>query len=242
MTVATNHHAGHVLGILGGMGPLASAEFVRTIYSYHRGAEQGAPVVMLYSDPTFPDRTESLLRRSDELLLERLAASLTHLCELGATQVVICCVTSHYLLPRLPPSLRSRVTSLIDTVFAGLLRTEKRHLLMCTQGTRQSRLFESHPQWEAARDRVVLAQASDQQQIHELIYRLKRNDEIAGLLPLAEALLAKYQVDSFIVGCTELHLVTRHLVQAGGRAQYGYIDPLTMIAEGLAQRIAHTAT
>jgi aspartate racemase len=240
--VATNQHARNVLGILGGMGPVASAEFVRTIYSYHQGTEQGAPVVMLYSDPTVPDRTEALLRRSDELLLERLVGSLTHLCELGATQIVICCVTSHYLLPRLPPRLRSKITSLLDTIFAGVLRTEKRHLLMCTQGTRQSRLFESHPQWEAARDRVVLARPDDQQQIHELIYRLKRNEEIDELLPLAEALLTKYQVDSFIVGCTELHLVTRRLAQAGDRAQYGYIDPLTMIAESLAQTLAHTAT
>jgi len=240
--VATNQHARNVLGILGGMGPVASAEFVRTIYSYHQGPEQGAPAVLLYSDPAVPDRTEALLRRSDELLLKRLVESLTHLCELGATQLVICCVTSHYLLPRLPPRLRSKITSLLDTIFAGVLRSEKRHLLMCTQGTRQSRLFESHPQWEAARDRVVLARPDDQQQIHELIYRLKRNEEVDELLPLAEALLTKYRVDSFVVGCTELHLVARRLAQAGDRAQYGYIDPLTMIAEGLAQTLAHTAT
>ena len=240
--MATKQHAGNVLGILGGMGPVASAEFVRTIYSYHQGPEQGAPVVVLYSDPTVPDRTEALLRRSDELLLERLVGSLTHLYESGATQIVICCVTSHYLLPRLPPRLRGKITSLIDTVFAGVLRTEKRHLLMCTQGTRQSRLFESHPQWEAARDRVVLARPDDQQRIHELIYRLKRNDGIDELLPLAGALLAKYQVDSFIVGCTELHLVTRHLARAGDSAKYGYIDPLTMIAESLAQTLTYTAT
>ena len=43
------------LGILGGMGPLASAEFLKTLYEcfpYER--EQDAPVCLLVSDPTFP--------------------------------------------------------------------------------------------------------------------------------------------------------------------------------------------
>ena len=51
-----------VLGVVGGAGPLASAEFIKTIYECSLGErEQEAPVVLLYSDPTFPDRTEALL-------------------------------------------------------------------------------------------------------------------------------------------------------------------------------------
>ena len=49
-----------LLGILGGMGPLASAEFLKTIYEYGtRDLEQRSPACILYSDPTFPDRTSS---------------------------------------------------------------------------------------------------------------------------------------------------------------------------------------
>ena len=48
-----------VWGIMGGMGGLASAEFVRTIYEYNaREIEQDSPVLILYSDPTFPDRPQ----------------------------------------------------------------------------------------------------------------------------------------------------------------------------------------
>ncbi len=241
--MATHQPVRNVLGVLGGMGPVASAEFVRTVYSFHQaGPEQGAPVVVLYSDPTFPDRTDALLKGSDELLLKRLVEALTHLCEVGATEIVVCCVTSHYLLGRLPARLRDKITSLLDIIFAAVLRSERKHLLMCTQGTRQSGLFESHPQWESARGRVVLPEPCDQQQIHELIYRLKKNVTVDELLPSVEALLAKYEVDSFIVGCTELHLVTRRLAEADGRARCGYLDPLTIIAENVAQRSAHTST
>ncbi|HEV2705518.1 MAG TPA: amino acid racemase [Pyrinomonadaceae bacterium] len=232
----------NVLGILGGMGPVASAEFVRTIYSFHhRGPEQDAPIVLLYSDPTFPDRTNAFLRGSDELLLRSMSEALTRLCEMGATHLVICCVTSHYLLDRLPAALRDRIISLPDVIFDTVLRSERKHLLMCTQGTRQSGLFENHPLWEAARGRVVLPEPLDQQEIHDLIYRLKKNVEVSELLPLVEALLAKYEVDSFIVGCTELHLVARHLAEAGSGAYmaYGCLDPLTIIAESVVQKNIH---
>ena len=242
-TLATNSRSKNILGVLGGMGPVASAEFVRTIYSYHHGrSEQETPVVMLYSDPTFPDRTEALLSASDHLLLKKLVESLTQLCELGASQIVICCITSHYLLTKLPHHLRSKILSLVDNIFAGLLHTEKRHLLMCTNGTRQSRLFENHPRWQDARELVVLPQQSDQHEVHEIIYRLKANVGVDEILPLVGALLTKYQVDSFIVGCTELHLVTRHMAVASDGVKYKCIDPLTMIAEDLARRNAHATT
>ena len=48
------------------MGPVASAvaEFVRTVYELAAvELEQDAPVVILYSDPTVPDRTEGVSGR-----------------------------------------------------------------------------------------------------------------------------------------------------------------------------------
>src|SRR5215216_3244709 len=111
-----NHTAERpVIGVLGGLGPLASAEFLKTIYEYSlAGREQESPIVMLLSDPTCPDRTSEFLRQSYDDLLGRLIESLCHLRELGASNVVICCITYHYLLPRLPRELRKRIISLLD--------------------------------------------------------------------------------------------------------------------------------
>ena len=93
-----------VLGIVGGLGPLASAEFLKTVYEYGIGEyEQDAPIVLMYSDPTFPDRTDSFLAGESELLLAKLTAALQCLSDAGASRFVICCMTIHYLLSRLPP-------------------------------------------------------------------------------------------------------------------------------------------
>ncbi len=51
------------LGILGGMGALASAELLYTVYRLNTTEpEQGSPVCLLYSDPSIPDRTGAILR------------------------------------------------------------------------------------------------------------------------------------------------------------------------------------
>jgi aspartate racemase len=227
-----------ILGVVGGLGPLASAEFLKTIYEYSlAGREQESPIVMLLSDPTCPDRTSEFLRQSYDELLGRLIESLCHLKELGASNVVICCITYHYLLPRVPAELRKRIISLLDVIFERILRVQKRHLLFCTNGTRKMRLFETHERWHAAKEFVVLPNEEDQEAIHKLIYRhIKSNKDVGALLPAFEALMAKYEVDRFIAGCTEIHLPAKQFeISNGNHKGYSCVDPLTIIAKEIAK-------
>lgn len=232
-----DYQAGKVLGILGGLGPLASAEFLRTIYEHCAGGpEQGWPRVVMLSDPSFPDRTETFLRGEDDLLLARLAESLGQLRGLGAAKTVVCCVTLHHLLPRLAPDLRGHVISLLDVAFEDLGRREGRHLLLCTNGTRRMRIFERHPLWESARGRLVLPDADDQERVHrELIYATKGNADPRPMWPLVEGLLAKYGVSSLVAGCTELHLLSKQFKAAGAAAHgFDWLDPLDTLAREVA--------
>jgi len=225
----------NIFGILGGIGPLASAEFLRTIYDYNLGVrEQEAPLVVMYSDPSFLDRTEAILRGSHDILLTQLVEALNVLRELRVSRIVICCFTVHYLLPRLPDELRKLVTSLLDVVFAHVARHPKRRLLICTNGARRMELFQTHSQWELTKDNFVLPVESDQLLIHELIYQIKKNQDVRRLIPTLEKLLLKYEVDSFVAGCTELHLLAKHQIFSNGdQRRYSCIDPLTIIAREL---------
>jgi aspartate racemase len=224
-----------ILGVLGGMGPLASAEFMKTLYEHCAGrCEQDAPRAVLYSDPTFPDRTEQLLARSEDVLLAQLTDALQRLRAFGASPVVICCVTIHHLLPRVPTELRRQVVSLLDVIFARVAEARRPSLLLCTKGTRQLGLFEAHERWGACSDFFVLPSEGDQESIHEIIYRVKAREDVRGLAPRVEALLAKYGLDSFIVGCTETHLLAKHLTAARA-GRFACVDPLTIIAESWAK-------
>jgi aspartate racemase len=226
------------LGVVGGMGPLASAEFLKTIYECSRGErEQEFPAVLVYSDPGFPDRTSAFRDGRDDEVLAPLMLAFDRLLGMGATKLVMCCMTSHHLLPRIPPPVRGRLISLLDIIFEQLSRTEGRHLLICSSGTRELRLFEKHSRWEFFKSRVVLPDEAEQHIIHrDLIYPIKKNPDTREVLPILEALMTKYKTDSFITGCSEIHLVAKQLVFSGGnRRGYSCIDPLMILAREVAK-------
>lgn len=229
-----------ILGVVGGLGPLASAEFLKTIYEdCLGGCEQDSPRVIMYSDPTFPDRTDAFLAGNHAPLLRQLVVTIERLIEAGATGVVLCCMTIHYLLPQLPPHLRERIISLLDVVFAHLMQDQRKHLLICSNGTRKLELFQHHPLWPLVETRVLLPDEEDQNRIHQqLIYPIKKNPKLSTLFPLMDLLLNKYEVDSFIAGCSEMHLLAKLFVSpANPRNSYGCIDPLAIIARELHQTV-----
>jgi aspartate racemase len=226
------YQVGESIGIVGGLGPLASAEFLKTIYECNlEDCEQFSPKVYMFSDPTFPDRTEAFLAGQTDELLQRLTDALQQLSVLGASKIVICCITIHYLLPRVPEHLRTRIISLLDVIFDRLEKSEKRHLLVCSSGTRKLGLFQNHSRWHDAQRFVVLPNEDDQNVIHrELIYPMKTTVNAVKQVPLLKSLLKKYEVDSFIVGCSEIHMLAKLPAFADSQNEFDCIDPLAIIA------------
>lgn len=223
-----------VLGVLGGMGGLASAEFVKTIYELSGEVclrEQDAPAVLMHSDPAFPDRTEAFLRSETQPILTRLIDALELLCGMGASQLVICCMTIHYLLPELPGALRERIISLPDKIFSSVESLKKRHLVISSTGTIKLELLQRHPRWEQAQKYFVFPSEAEQRQMHDLIYEVKLNRNLLEARLFVETLLARHRVDSFVAACSEIHLIAKQFEPSSPQQRgYGCIDPLVLIA------------
>ena len=223
-----------VLGVLGGLGPLASADFLSSIYDYNlTGVEQHSPSVLLYSDPTFPDRTEMFRAGRDRELLALTQAALDHLCGMGVTKIVIACITLHHLVPQFRPDLRGRLISLPEIIISRLGEARQRHLLITSSGTRSTRIFENQTGWAGVAPYAIWPDEADQQLIHERIYHeIKANAPVEPFVSLLEDLCAKYEVTSVVAGCTDIHRVTRHLYLNGGKQRkFSVLDPLQIIAQ-----------
>ncbi|GAA2638004.1 amino acid racemase [Dactylosporangium fulvum] len=225
--------------MLGGMGPLASAAFLQTLYEMAiertaPAAEQSLPRCLMDSDPGIPDRTEAILSGDTDELAELIAARISALIGLGATRVVLTCVTAHHLLDRLDAGLRARLVSVVDAVFAELeVSAPGRFLMLATTGTRQARTFERSTRWPAVAHRVVMPPPDTQEEIHYLLYRLKREPVSAALVQRFHRLAHRFDCQGVIAGCTEMHLVTRwRRVHGGGPV---VLDPLLGIAAGLSK-------
>ena len=213
-------------GILGGLGPLASAAFLQTVYEQYSGVpEQELPTCLMISDPTFPDRTTRLLRGEYEELSRRLEEALSKLVGMGADRLFIACVTIHAVLPRVPGALRDRVTSLLDVVAREGLARDEPQLLACTLGTYDLELFQNLS--PAVASRLVIPSPRDRESRHRLLYRIRAGADLDPCLKGLESLLERYRVGSFVAGCTELHLLTRRLPRDSG---ISFIDPLDIVA------------
>lgn len=230
---------GRLLGILGGMGPLASAELVSTIYRLNMvEPEQQAPSLVLHSDPSIPDRTAAILAGDTREIAARLTTALERLVDSGAQKIVIACVTIHHVLPEVPEPLRARVVSLLDLVIDEILAGSGRYVLLATVGTRRARIFERHPRWSEVAGRVCVLDDEDQHRLHEAIYRFKQNEPVEPLIPWLESLPGKCGAEGLIFGCTELHLFRRHLVNRRDAEALRIIDPLWSVARDLSRLLA----
>ena len=229
------------LGVLGGMGPLASAHFLRTIYRVNAGrCEQEMPRVLLDSDPGFPDRTAVIGSGRDDQFARMLAVRLGGLLSAGASRIVIACFTTHHFLDRVPRELRVPVVSLVDSAIEEVAACRGRFLLLCTDGTRRSRVFERAPDWASVADRVVLPVDGAQARIHELIYRMKRGEPELDVLADVETLRRQHGCSGVVLGCTEFHLVSQELVELYGRNSV--VDALLSVAEGLRDTLLRVDT
>jgi aspartate racemase len=221
------------LGIIGGMGPLASTEFLSTIYKLNAvEPEQRTPACILFSDPSCPDRTTCIQDGTTSQLTAWLVASLEEMTRLGAERIVIACITIHHVLPDIPEALRRKVISLIDLVIDELLAAPRPVLLLATSGTRTARIFESHPRWSEISPWVVKPGEEDQKALHDWIYRLKAGLPEEGCLAWLRSLRERYGVEGLLFGCTEFHLLHRNALKGSGKS-LDIVDPLWIAARDL---------
>ena len=217
------------LGIVGGLGPFASSEFLRTLYECSAcEAEQAMPAVMLWSDPAVPDRTRALADGGRPALGRHLAAAVGALLELECSRIVVCCFTMHAALPELPPEYRERIVSLVDVAIEQIGRRGERQLLLCSSGTRAMRLFERHPRWAEVESLVAMPRSSDQESVHRLIHAIKQSGDADAHVGAAGALLGKYAVGSLAVACSEFHLLAKAARRRG--VAWRTCDPLDWVA------------
>ena len=110
------------LGILGGMGPAASAEFVnRLIAQTSASCDQDHIPFVLWSDPRVPDRSTSL-RNKDDLPLSWLLNGIQGLKSAGCNCIVIPCNTAHFWFDEMKKqaSWNSKIIHIVDSVVDAL--------------------------------------------------------------------------------------------------------------------------
>jgi aspartate racemase len=199
------------LGVLGGMGPAATAEFLRLLASDAPATlDQQHPRIVMLSDPTIPDRTAAILR-GDQEPARRVTESLRTLIRWGADLLAIPCNTAHTLLDRFVDESPVPVVSIIDATLDEAIRlSPEGGWLTATTGTLASGLYQKRA--TARGYSLYLPDAGAQQLIHgsAMQVKAKRTEEAARDFQDAVRSLWRRRNLPVLAACTELPIAYQH--------------------------------
>ena len=215
-----------ILGVLGGMGPAASARFLALITEFTDAKrEQEHMDILLHSIPSIPDRTDFILGISTCSPLPKMKKAVCELTSAGAQIIAIPCNTAEYFHSELQsscpvPILRTAYESAAFAAKKGL----KRLGIMATEGTVCSGIYQNHLGCFGID--AFIPERGMQAKINDLIYkRIKKSlapDEC--IAEKAEAYFRKNGCDAAVLGCTELSLLP------GVEENRFFIDSLSVLA------------
>ena len=200
-----------LLGILGGLGPMASAYFYELITAHTKAScDQDHIDIILSSRASTPDRTAFITGRSLESPLPFMVEDATRLEVYGADVIVIPCNTAHYFVEEVRENVSVPVPSIIEETSEHLKRAGyKKAGIMATAGTVSSGSYQV--QLKKRGLSYAVPDEIHQQYLHELIYddvKSGKDPDIKKFYKIVDHLKEK-GCDKLILGCTELSLINR---------------------------------
>jgi len=197
------------LGILGGMGPAASAEYItRLISQTSASCDQEHIPFVLWNEPRIPDRSTSI-RNGDDRPLPYLLQGIQVLKSLGCTEIVIPCNTAHYWYDELV-KFKVPILHIVDSVADELRNINAVGTIgvIATQGTIQSELYQNRlTDWDC----IVPTQEEITTLVQPSIELVKAGDMVvshAMIMTVVDSLISR-GATAVVLGCTELPLAVR---------------------------------
>lgn len=203
---------GGLLGILGGMGPLAGAAFAaRLVALTPAQRDQDHVPALLCNDPRVPDRSSARLGQGEDPL-EAMTAGLRLLERAGASLIAIPCNTAHLWYEQMAARTRVPLLHIVDAVCADLERLGVRGPvgLMGTPATLKLQLYQQP--LRARGYEVLVPDDVGLAQCVASIAAVKGNRPAEAFEPAAaciRALVAR-GAKAVVLGCTELPLAVPH--------------------------------
>jgi aspartate racemase len=220
-----------MIGVLGGMGPVATADFFNKVIAATSatGDEDHVPL-LIQSDPRIPSRPAAILSGGTSPL-STLLAGRDRLIAAGATALAMPCNTAHYWYADLVRGCPVPFLSIVDAVFDELAAEVPQSTkigLISTQATMAAQIFDKRLLAQGCS--VLLPSEADMQaRVTPAIQLVKANhpEQAAPLLEEAIRSLIAQGASRIILACTETP-VALEAVKSPLMAQC--IDPTAALA------------
>ena len=222
-----------VIGVLGGMGPEATANFYERLIAHTLARKDQEHLrVFIDSNPKIPDRTLAI-SQGGESPVPAMVVSASALERAGADFIVIPCVSAHFFVEELERNIKLPILSIVRAVVDNVAAHHpgiKKIGLLATSGTIQGGFFQE--QLIRAGLETLTPDFDDQRLVMTAIYDVKdaqcrrTREEIAEDVCAVARRLAARGAQGIIAGCTEVPLVLE-----SGRLPVPVFDSLLILAK-----------
>lgn len=198
-----------LLGVIGGMGPLATHKFYQMVIEKTDAAcDQEHVDMIILNHATIPDRTKLIAEGKTDELLEILLKDARMLEANGATAISIPCNTSHVILQDLQTGVGIPILNMVEETaeeIAGSFECQDLKIgILATDGTIQTKLYQKA--LEKRGITPVIPSPETQKLVMKIIYDgVKKGGEIdfSDFLKIQEEMVDK-NCQGAIMACTEL--------------------------------------
>lgn len=200
-----------MIGVLGGMGPLATVDFMEKVIGLTRAESDQQHLPMVVANlPQIPDRSRSILG-GDEAPLPYLLKGIDLLNRNEVGLIAIPCNSSHHWYAQMSARSAAPVLHIAETCVAAVPVGVSRAAVLATRGALASGFYQRAL---ATRDiEPVVPDDATQHTVDTCIRDIKAGRLAEGSAALADVLatLADGGVQAGIMGCTEIPVAARYI-------------------------------
>lgn len=221
------------IGILGGMGPEATAYFFSLIIKHTQAQkDQDHIPIIIYNNPKIPPRTDALLHKGPSPA-PFLRQGLRMLERAGADITIIPCITAHAFLSQIAAKEKIHLLNILEETLTYIQKKMPgitRAGLIASTGSVKSEIFDQT--FSRAGITIVKPSTKEQKKIMEAIFGKKgikagfASGRPKKLILEAAQKLVQRGSEAVIAGCTEVPLVLHER-----DLRVPLIDPLRIAAE-----------
>lgn len=219
------------LGVLGGMGPLATAYFMKiTVDMTKADTDQQHIPMIVFNHTTIPDRTEYILDNSKANPVPILQADAKKLQNAGADIIAMPCNTAHNFFEQIQQSVDIPVLHIVKETVEFIAKRDdkcKKIGILATKGTLKSGVYQDFCNQFGLT--AVLPNKAVSNMLMDIIYnKIKTGKKVSTgeFLSIIDD-MRESGCDAVILGCTELSVVKSDL----NLKRYDIIDSLEVLAK-----------
>lgn len=195
------------IGILGGMGPLATIDlYNKMVMLTNAKKDQDNIPIIVDNYPQIPDRTAYILHNAEDPF-PYMKESALRLKNAGCEAICIACNTAHYFADRLTKECDVNILHIADITIKAIKNrypNAKKIAPIATTGTTKAKIYEN----KLVENGFECVKISDDllNNIMDCIYKGAKANNIDAYIDIFNDTISKIEADVYIAACTEIPL------------------------------------